>query len=116
MSSGSDKYLTKTPTERPDLVPAPDNRFNISPSLGGGVSPISHADDAAPAISLQSRNDEELSVGKDTQSVSAVQTDRKEISEKSAESNVRVTNEEVAPIDGYTNTIHYGCPGQTYLG
>lgn len=38
---------------------------SISPSLGGGVSPISHADEAAPAISLQSRNDDELSTGKD---------------------------------------------------
>ena len=93
LSSGSDKYLTKTPTERPDLVPAPDNRFNISPSLGGGVSPISHADDAAPAISLQSRNDDELSAGKGTQSVPTIQTDKEEISEKSAESNVEVTNE-----------------------
>lgn len=79
---------------------------SISPSLGGGVSPISHADDAAPAISLQSRNDDELSASKDTQSVSTEQTDKKEISEKSAESNVEVTNEEVmrsiSPIEGYT--------------
>ena len=36
------------------------------------------------------------SVSKDTQSVSTEQTDKKEISEKSAESNVEVTNEEVA--------------------
>jgi predicted nucleotidyltransferase len=79
---------------------------SISPSLGGGVSPISHADDAAPAISLQSRNDDELSANKDTQSVSTEQTDKKEISGKSAESNVEVTNEEVmhsiSPIEGYT--------------
>lgn len=43
---------------------------------------------------------------KDTQSVSTEQTDKKEISEKSAESNVEVTNEEVmhsiSPIEGYT--------------
>ena len=106
LSSGFDKYLTKTPTERPDLAPTSDNRLVISSSLGGGVSPISHADDAAPAISLQSRNDDELSANKDTQSVSTMQTDKKEISEKSAESNVEVTNEEVmhsiSPIEGYT--------------
>ena len=106
LSSGFDKYLTKTPTERPDLAPTSDNRLVISSSLGGGVSPISHADDAAPAISLQSRNDDELSASKDTQSVSTEQTDKKEISEKSAESNVEVTNEEVmrsiSPIEGYT--------------
>lgn len=98
LSSGFDKYLTKTPTERPDLAPTSDNRLVISSSLGGGVSPISHADDAAPAISLQSRNDDELSASKDTQSVSTEQTDKKEISEKSAESNVEVTNEEVASL------------------
>lgn len=106
LSSGFDKYLTKTPTERPDLAPTSDNRLVISSSLGGGVSPISRADDAAPAISLQSRNDDELSASKDTQSVSTEQTDKKEISEKSAESNVEVTNEEVmhsiSPIEGYT--------------
>lgn len=47
-----------------------------------------------------------LSASKDTQSVSAEQTDKKEISEKSAESNVEVTNEgvmhSISPIEGYT--------------
>lgn len=38
------------------------------------------------------------SASKDTQSVSTEQTDKKEISEKSAESNVEVTNEEVASL------------------
>ena len=47
-----------------------------------------------------------LSASKDTQSVSAKQTDKEEISGKSAESNVEVTNEgvmhSISPIEGYT--------------
>lgn len=74
LSSSSEKYLTETPEERPDLVPTSDKST--------------------------------FSASKDTQSVSTEQTDKKEISEKSAESNVEVTNEEVmhsiSPIEGYT--------------
>lgn len=52
----SEWYLTETPTqERPDLVPTSDNK-NSSPE--GGSSSISRADNAAPAISLESRGDE----------------------------------------------------------
>lgn len=53
-----------------------------------------------------SMNTPTSSASKDTQSVSTEQTDKEEISEKSAESNVEVTNEEVmhsiSPIEGYT--------------
>ncbi len=52
----SEGYLTETPVqEGPDLVPASDNNV---PSPEGGTSSISHADNnAASAISLESRGD-----------------------------------------------------------
>lgn len=56
---------------------------------------------------------------KDTQSVSTEQTDKKEISEKSAESNVEVTNEEVKPTDNVGTfdaenaDIRYSMPGHS---
>lgn len=56
---------------------------------------------------------------KDTQSVSTEQTDKKEISEKSAESNMEVTNEEVKPTDNVGTfdaenaDIRYSMPGHS---